>query len=567
VREIGILTADKEKVVRDLDRLMDCFRDVLTEGGQPDVAAALPWQNDGGDGTPVVAPKLLAQASSIAFVLLTLVEHNATAAYRRRAESREGLTSVRSLWAATLQELQDRGLDPDAMARELGDVAVEIVLTAHPTEAKRATVLEHHRELYRLLARSDRPGLTPAERAAVEDGIRSWLTLLWRTGEIFLEKPDVASERRNVIHYLDHIFPRAVTDVDLRLRHAWTDAGFGPDRLDDPARLPVIRIGTWVGGDRDGHPLVTADLTRESLLELRTHALRRLRTELTDLARRLSLSDLLQSPPDSLRDRVTNLAQRLGDAGRAAVERNPDETWRQMASLMAACLPMEPHVPPAHRLDDDDPRYRQAHELMDDLRLLDASLREVGADRIARHAVEPVARRLRSFGFHAAVLDVRQNSAFHDRALAQILDDAAFGEHDEPTRRRILDQVLEDAGPAGTAADPVAQPEAHAVLASYRVLADHRDRYGDEGLGALIVSMTRDVSDLLAVHVLRPAGRPRDRDRRRPWRARCPWCPCSRPSTTWTGAPRVLGEYLHPAARSDAPCACRPRAASRCSRS
>jgi phosphoenolpyruvate carboxylase len=132
--------------------------------------------------------------------------------------------------------------------------------------------------------------------------------LIWRTGEIFLEKPDVAAERRNAIHYLDNIFPHVLPSLDRRLRQAWRHAGYDPALLAGPRAMPRLRFGTWIGGDRDGHPLVTADVTRESLSELRLHALTRLHGELTDLTKSLSLSDLLQAPPQPLRDAVATLA-------------------------------------------------------------------------------------------------------------------------------------------------------------------------------------------------------------------------------------------------------------------
>ncbi|MFW5951349.1 MAG: phosphoenolpyruvate carboxylase, partial [Gemmatimonadota bacterium] len=424
--DIGILTADPAKIERDLDELIGCFREVLEEAGHPGLAAWLPWSSTSAEGTAPPAPQLLAQASSTAFELLTMVEQNATAAHRRQLETEEGLAAVRSLWGAVLAELRDGGATGEEIARAVEDTAVEIVLTAHPTEAKRATVLEHHRELDRLIRRRDRSDLSPTERAEVREGIKSWLMLLWRTGEIFLEKPDVASERRNVVHYLTNVFPGVVPVLDRRLRQAWRDAGLDTSRLADPGRLPRVRIGTWVGGDRDGHPLVTADVTRESLLDLRLNALVRLDAELVALSRRLSLSDLLQAPPPALREKVAAVAADLGPAGEAAVARNPDETWRQAVNLMRARLPVVVDRGPKAVLAADPGAYRRAAELRHDLDDLHQALREVGAHRIARDAVEPVLRNVDAFGFHLARLDVRQNSAFHDRALAQLFSAAGI---------------------------------------------------------------------------------------------------------------------------------------------
>jgi phosphoenolpyruvate carboxylase len=517
--DIGILTADPARISGDLEYLVACLREVLEEAGAHEVAACLPWQagRSAGRPDPRPAPEQLAQASSIAFVLLALVEQRATAEFRRAREEDEGLDAVPSLWPAVLRELVAQGIAEPDLAGALAATAVEIVLTAHPTEAKRATVLEHHRHLHRLLARRDGREPTSADAAALREEVKFWLDLLWRTGEIFLEKPDVASERRNVIHYLRHVFPHVLPVLDRRLRAAWARAGLDASALADPAALPAFRVGTWVGGDRDGHPLVTADVTRESLAELRLNALVLLHERLTELVQRLSLSDLIQSPPVALRARVAELAEGLGEAGRATVARNPDETWRQLAGLMRAALPVDVHPLHGVTLCSSPHRYATARGLQADLRLLHESLGEVGAGRVARELVEPVIRQVSAFGFHLASLDVRQNSQFHDRALAQLLEaagmavaeegeGAGFAGLDAARRRQVLDRELQTRRPLARAERPVG-PEADAVLSAYRVVAEHAERYGPDGLGALIVSMTRDVSDLLAVYVLaREAG-------------------------------------------------------------
>ncbi len=509
VMEIGVLTADPEKIARDLDDLIGCFREVLEEAGHGAVAARLPWTAPSTDSSEAPGPELLAQASSIAFMLLTMVEQNATAAFRREAEHSRGLKAVPSLWGAVLAELDERGVSEERIAEALPDVGVEIVLTAHPTEAKRATVLEHHRQLYELVAARDRDATAP-ERARISEDIKAWLALLWRTGEIFLEKPDIASERRNVIHYLNDIFPPVLPALDRRLRQAWVGAGFDASRLAGPDRPPRVPGGAWSGGGRGGHPPVTAGGTRESLSELRLNALLRVHADLTTMTRRLSLSDLVQPPPAPLREHVARIADRLGEPGRRALARNPDESWRQAVNLMLARLPVDVEQGWGGALAQEEGRYGAAAELLDDLGTLHASLLEVGADRVASHAVEPVIRGVQAFGFHLAVLDVRQNSQFHDQALTQLFavaggDVVDFAGLDDAARRDLLDRELASRRPL-VRPDRSAGPEADAVLASHRVLADHLRRYGPDGLGSLIVSMTRHVSDLLAVYVLAREG-------------------------------------------------------------
>ena len=163
---------------------------------------------------------------------------------------------MNGLWAERLQKLLAAGLSAEEIAQILPQVRVEPVLTAHPTEAKRATVLEHHRELYLLLVKRENQMWTTREQAEIRQEIKLVLERLWRTGEIFVEKPDVQSELRNVMHYLINVFPEVIDLVDKRLLQAWDYLNLDPALLRKASQFPKLSFGNWVGGDRDGHPFV-----------------------------------------------------------------------------------------------------------------------------------------------------------------------------------------------------------------------------------------------------------------------------------------------------------------------
>jgi phosphoenolpyruvate carboxylase len=498
-------TTDLDKVDADLRFLMRCFREVLVELGEEEVARRLPWQGPSGAPDGELTERA-AQAYSIAFQLLNMAEENAAAQHRRTMESQHGLAHETALWGQVLHEARDAGLSGRELADVLARVRVEPVLTAHPTEAKRATVLEHHRALYLLLVKRENQMWTPSERQGIREEMKLVLERLWRTGEIFLEKPGVASELRGVVHYLRNVFPEALPMLDRRLEDAWANAGFDPALLRDPHRLPRLTFGDWVGGDRDGHPLVTADVTSRTLVNLRLTALQLVQRQLTGLAGRLSLSDRLQQPPPQLAARIEAMASALGESGQLARERNPKEPWRQLVNLVLARLPAESAAAEPAPSDPRPGRYRSAAELLGDLDFLHRSLVEVGAARLARHEVQPLIRTVHTFGFHLAALDVRQNSRFHDLAVAELmvaagLDGETFPEWDEARRLEFLARELASPRPFSRAHAAIG-PEADAVLACHRVLVEHDDAYGDEGLGALIVSMTRGLSDLLVVYLL-----------------------------------------------------------------
>jgi phosphoenolpyruvate carboxylase len=501
-----------EQIDRDLEFLIRCFREVLAELGHPQLAAHLPWAGSGlGDMDPALLPAELGLAYAVAFQLLNMAEEQAAASMRTLRESHEGLAAERGLWGDQLARLKAQGCTAEEIAAAMPEVRVEPVLTAHPTEAKRLSVLDHHRALYALLAERSRRTPTPTETASLQTRTKAVLERLWRTGEILLDKPTLTDERRNIFHYLRDVFPCVLPQLDDRLALAWEAAGFERKALPAGAKLPQIRFGNWVGGDRDGHPGVTADVTAESLDRLRVNALLVLHRELSALADKLSLSVWMQPPPASLVAARERLVAALGAEADAILATHTAEPWRQFVLLLIARLPVVHAVHLLATLRESPGLYQHAEELAADLHALRDSLIESGAHRLAETDVRPVLRALDVFGFHLAQLDVRQNSVFHAKALAQLMtaagiDGSQWEEWSETERLRFLEKELRSPRPF-LHASASAGPEADAVLGCYRVLAAHIARFGADGLGALIVSMTRRVSDLLVVYVLaREAG-------------------------------------------------------------
>jgi phosphoenolpyruvate carboxylase len=493
-----------KKVDKDLDFMMTCFVEVLEQLDHKDLAGTLPWMGKRKLRGVQLFSYRGVQAYSIAFQLLNMVEENASAQSKRLREDKHGLASDPGSWGRALRALVDAGLTDKQIAKRLNRMRVEPVLTAHPTEAKRATVLEIHREIYKLLVRRENNMWTAAEQRAIREEIKVALERLWRTGEFYHQKPDVQSELRNINYFLSKVFPDAVVSMDLRLRQAWEEAGFDPARVEHPDSLPQIVLGTWVGGDRDGHPLVTAEVTTRALNLFRSTAIAICNERLETLGQRLSLGDHLQSPPPVFIRQVEKHAAAHGEAGEAAIKRNVGETWRQYVNLIHLRLPN-----PVGALGQG--QHRTPEGVIADLLFLRETLIEVGAGRIARAELDPLLRFLRTFGFHMAVLDIRQNSAFHDKAISQLLaatgqDDANFAQWDESRRLGFLDSELRSTRPFLREQASIG-PEADAVVACHRALVTHIDQYGSAGLGSLIVSMTRSVSDLLSVYLLaREAG-------------------------------------------------------------
>ncbi len=541
------------KIDHDLGYLMDCFREVLVTLGEDEIARRLPWTNEGAG--PEVADGFsprLAHAYSIAFHLLNMVEENTAAQMRRASETANGLASEPGLWGQQIKQLLEAGHGVESICAWLPWLRVEPVLTAHPTEAKRRTVLDQHRHLYLLLVRLENPIWTPSEREELREEIKTAIERLWRTGEMFLSKPTVEMERAGMIHHLVNVFPEALRRVDLRLREAWRAAGLPPSRLENPAMFPRLRFGIWVGGDRDGHPLVTPEVTDASLHDYRLHGLVMLRDRLRELSESMSLSRLLQSPPAILLHALTNARGREEDAA-------GQEPWRDFINHLSRRLPLAEQVGSGGTVLDDRPgTYRHSAELERDLRLLRQSLLAVGARRLVDNDVDPLLRIVEVFGFHLAALDIRQNSAYHDRAVGQIL--AAAGEVDcdfaaWPEEKRLAFLTARLARPDNLLEpDTALGVEASNVIGVYRVVADYVTRYGTKGVGVSIVSMTRQLSDLLVVYLLaKEAGL----TAWRPYGLVCkiPVVPLFETIGDLEGAPAIMEAFLaHPVTRSSLRC-------------
>ena len=501
------ITEGFAKIDHDLRELMTCLKEVLEELGETETIARLPWIN--GDETGSGGARGLEQVYSIAFQLLNIVEANAAERTRRLKEINEGLASLRGFWGDHLTRLKAKGWTPEEIADYLAKVRVEPVFTAHPTEAKRGAVLDQHRSIHQLLSETDRDDLTPSERREIRRKIKICLERLWRSGEIFLDQPDVSDERRAVMFYLRDVLPEAVTLLDSRLRWAWNELGFSQELMGGPETRPRLSFGSWVGGDRDGHPFVTAEVTKETLQDLRLNALIVLHRQLAKLADALPLSSHFQKASPSLLRRVNAMRLELGTLGEQIVARFPSEPWRQLVLLIQGRLPIQLGTGDRARIVESGSRYHRPEAVIEDLHLLEKSLEEVGGRRLIHEALWPVIRTLNVFGFHLAELDIRQNSRTHDLAMSQILqasgipDGENFPTWKEEKRLAFLREELKSPRPfLGVDLHSGLGVEADAVLSCYDTLRQHIRECGTEGVGALIVSMTRQLSDLLVVPIL-----------------------------------------------------------------
>ena len=500
---MSIVDSPFKKISDDRKFIISCYTEMLSRINENEVVALINSESHGVTiGEHKLSDEKTIQSLSIYFQLITLVEENAATQYRRRLEDQDKITTMRGSWAEALNSWKNANVSEDEMLQAIADTHVIPVLTAHPTEAKRITVIEIHRELYLLLVQKENTSLSKIEQDVIRENTINLLERWWRTGEIYLEKPDIKDERTNAVHYLSKVFPVVLKNADNQLKSSWVALGLNADKIKNPDLFPKISFGSWVGGDRDGHPFVSAAITKETLLLHRKTALTLVREELVSLVKKLSISAISNPVPFELSEAINQKARALGEVGEKAIERNHYEPWRQFVNLMICQFDNSI----AENFADSQTYYKSSKALEEDLKLLRNVLGQNGLKSLAEDVLFSVERSVKTFGFHLAKLDIRQNSAFHDKAITQILKangekEFDFENWDEEKRVHYLNHLLADHSSI-TDVTVSYGTEADAVLDCYQVVRQHINLYGADGIGSFIISMTRSLSDLLVVYLL-----------------------------------------------------------------
>jgi phosphoenolpyruvate carboxylase len=487
-----------EKLTENRTFIIDCYIEMLSRINEKEIIKLI--KDNTYFGNEYVSNDRIVQSLSIYFQLMTLVEENTSTQFRRKIDTNIETHTVRGSWAEAIKQWREIGLSESEMLKSISNTHVIPVLTAHPTEAKRVTVIEIHRELYLLLAKRENTNLSKLEQNTIREKIILLLERWWRTGEIYLEKPRVQDERSNVLYYLKNIFPVVLETSDDLLKATWTELGFNPNSLKSSKSFPKFTFGSWVGGDRDGHPLITPEITRETLLIHRNEALSLLRNKLTQSIIKCSISEISNPVPEALNKKIEEELKHLGEKGQEAILRNPYEPWRQFIGLMIVKLDNTA----LNDFSDEKAFYKSSKDLRKDVNFLKDILEKSEMDNLAYDILFSLERAIDCFGFYLAKLDIRQNSAFHDKAVSQILKTTGFEESDfqnwtEDKRVAFINQQLKN-NELITNDSLSYGEEADNVLHCYRVIFNHISKYGDEGVGSFIVSMTRNLSDLLVVY-------------------------------------------------------------------
>ncbi|MEA9748708.1 phosphoenolpyruvate carboxylase [Xanthomonas campestris] len=388
-----------------------------------------------------------------------------------------------------LRRLKAQGVTLDELSEWLPRIDVEPVFTAHPTEAVRRALLEKEQLMVASLVDNLDGMRTPNERATDAARFRMALTASWQTADSSPVRPTVEDEREHVGFYLTQVLYRVIPVMYETLEHAIEET-YG-----STLALPrLLRFGTWVGGDMDGNPNVDAHTIAGTLDAQRRAVLDRYLNELWQLASLLSQSTTLVAVSPALSAQLERYQALLPDAAARSRPRHGDMPYRLLNDLMRARLQAT--------LDDADGAYAAPAELEHDLQLILDSLQANKGLHAGWFAVRRLLWRVRSFGFHLARLDVRQESSVHARAVADALGQADWDSQDATHRAGLLGPYA-----AGEQALPQVDDEGNARLdAVFAALADARTRHGADALGSYIISMAHNRADVLTVLALARRG-------------------------------------------------------------
>ncbi|MHB8587433.1 MAG: phosphoenolpyruvate carboxylase [Candidatus Dormibacteraceae bacterium] len=448
--------------VEQLRRTVIAARETEDEGAAARLVAS--W--------PIGRAEQVARAFTCYFQLVNLAEERHRArALRERDRGNEPLAE--SL-AQAVAEIRSRHGD-EKLRELLDDLVIHPVLTAHPTESRRRAVVAAIMRVGAQLEVLDDPRASGREEREARRRLLEEIDLLWRTAQLRSTQVRPLDEVRSVMAIFDETLFRAVPEIYRDLDDALgpEDAGLRP-----PLAPAFIRLGSWVGGDRDGNPAVTAGVTVEAMAIHGDHVLRGLETALTRIGRSLTADTVTTPPDEDLGSRLA--AARLTQPARLAdiASRSPSEQHRQYL-LYAADRVRAARLAPARggRSDDDvSIAYRSPADLLEDLRSVQRSLARAGAIRLAHGELQNLIWQVETFGFHLAELEVRQHSRIHEVALSEV---NGGGRRSAQTEE---------------------------VLATFRAIKQIQERFGADACRRYVVSFTRNSGDIANVYALAEAA-------------------------------------------------------------
>lgn len=447
----------------------------------------------------------IARAFTVYFELINLAEEHHRMRVLRERERQAGREPLKESIAGAIATFHRQGVDAQTLAQLLADLQIELVFTAHPTEARRRTILSKLRRIAGYLDQLDFPDLlSSAQEDDLNAALRAEVTALWVTERSRTMQPTVTDEVRTGLYYLQTTIWEVVPQIHRALTNALKQ--YYPT-LPPPQRF--LSFGSWMGGDRDGNPNVTTSVTAETIYFHHRLAAERHSQVARALDRSMSISNRLVEPSPELLSLLEELSQgRVSDHVAYLQERYPNEPYRLIFSMLADKLDqlarsdvrdklLGPTAPVGLVVSQD--------EILKPVEIVDRSLRASGLPGIADTNLQQFHQQLQTFGLHAARLDIRQYSSYNTQVLDEILRQLnyadAYAQLSSAERTKLLSHLLEQWPPDLNHLSDLS-PQATETLALFKLLRRVVKLYGPDFIGPYIVSMTKGADDILAVLLL-----------------------------------------------------------------
>jgi phosphoenolpyruvate carboxylase len=463
------------------------------------------------DAMPATKVELVVRAFSSYFMLVNVAEESFSHRNRRRMLS-HGMPLWEGSFDRTLADLKAQGIPVNTLQDMLNRLHYAPVFTAHPTEARRRAVMEGVRRVFLICDQMYSPTLGVIDQRELEAELAAEIQVMWRTDELRSAKLEVRDEVRNGLYYVrESLFeavPKAYEYFEKALRKHYGVNAEGVAPISVPS---FIRFGSWIGGDRDGNPFVTADVTEWTVHRQMQQALDEYRERVLDLRQTLTHSSDWCTPSEPFLARLLEYEDEFGEQvfRGTAVQIYSREPYRRMAAMMMARL--DANLSYVHQCLADVPSftahlaYENAAAFLDDLYLLRDSLISHGDRIVAMQDLQALIRLVESFGFHLLQLDIRQESTVHTRTVAAVLQqldpDFDYNGAAEAERLQRLAAWIGRIAPIEVD-DAALDDEAREALAVFRRMAKLKAEVGDDVFGTYVISMTHNASHVMEVMLL-----------------------------------------------------------------
>jgi phosphoenolpyruvate carboxylase len=441
--------------------------------------------------------RVIAAAFAIYFDLVNLAEENHRVQLLRQREDESYPEPIRESIGEAIALLKERGVTTEQMSALLRELSIELVLTAHPTEARRRTVLSKTERITELLGQLNKDALSEREKDAALKALHAEISALWLTDRARAEKLTVTDEVRTGLYYIDaylwDTIPRLYEDLEravenyypgLQVAHTW------------------LKFASWIGGDRDGNPFVTSEVTAETLRLHRGLAVENHRRSFQELGRRLSISSNRIPPPAALLEWIEK-RRPFPEHVDYIEQRYATEPYRLILSLLANDLAEASRDDMKKHLLGQYPHraHVDAEHLLEPLELIAAAL----PGHLAEDEIEIALQKVRVFGLHVARLDIREESSRLNAALSEILRalniEADFENLPFDERTQLLTRLLNEP-PPNLSTHPGVTSATAETWSLFQLIGRTSEVYGEELLGPFVISMTHSAADVLTVFLL-----------------------------------------------------------------